>query len=274
MSLIVLASASGSPGVTTTALGLALTWPRPVLLVEADPTGGSAVAAGYLRGQLVPPEAMLDLALAQQSGDLLETLARVSMTLPGSQVAFVAGVRSHEQANSLLPLWEPLAGTLRLLEDTGQDVIVDAGRLGLAGFPLPLLEQADLALLCNRTDLVSLAGARSWGAILKERFERAGAATNLGLLLVGTGEPFTAREVTAVMGVPVVASVAWDPTTAAVFSHGAPPPKPGIGQRLAGRAGIDDTALVRSLRAAHSAITATIRDTTNQLSVTESGGAS
>jgi hypothetical protein len=61
MSLIVLASASGSPGVTTTALGLALTWPRPVLLVEADPTGGSAVAAGYLRGQLVPPEAMLDL---------------------------------------------------------------------------------------------------------------------------------------------------------------------------------------------------------------------
>jgi hypothetical protein len=189
-------------------------------------------------------------------------------------VAFVAGVRSHEQANSLLPLWEPLAGTLRLLEDTGQDVIVDAGRLGLAGFPLPLLEQADLALLCTRTDLVSLAGARSWGATLKERFERAGATTNLGLLLVGTGEPFTAREVTAVMGVPVVASVAWDPTTASVFSHGAPPPKPGIGQRMAGRTGIDDTALVRSLRAAHSAITATIRDTTNQLSVTESGGAS
>src|SRR5690606_2526243 len=211
-----------------TALGLALTWPRPVLLVEADPTGGSSVAAGYLRGQVVPPEAMLDLALAQQGGDLLETLARVSMTLPGSQVAFVAGVRSHEQANSLLPLWEPLAGTLRSLEDTGQDVIVDAGRLGLAGSALPLLEQADLALLCTRTDLVSLAGARSWGATLKERFERAGAATNLGLLLVGTGEPFTAREVTAVMGVPVVASVAWDPSTAAVFSHGAPPPKPGI----------------------------------------------
>ena len=41
MAVIALASASGSPGVTTTALGLALLWPRPVLLVEADPTGGS-----------------------------------------------------------------------------------------------------------------------------------------------------------------------------------------------------------------------------------------
>ena len=37
MSLIVLTSASGSPGVTTTALGLALGWPRPALLVDADP---------------------------------------------------------------------------------------------------------------------------------------------------------------------------------------------------------------------------------------------
>ena len=50
MALIVLTSASGSPGVTTSAVGLALTWPRPALLVEADPTGGSSVLAGYLRG--------------------------------------------------------------------------------------------------------------------------------------------------------------------------------------------------------------------------------
>jgi hypothetical protein len=54
MALIVLTSASGSPGVTTTALGLALTWVRPVLLVEADPTGGSGSPAGYFRGQAAP----------------------------------------------------------------------------------------------------------------------------------------------------------------------------------------------------------------------------
>ena len=50
MAMIALASASGSPGVTTTALGLALLWPRPILLVEADPTGGSGLLAGYFRG--------------------------------------------------------------------------------------------------------------------------------------------------------------------------------------------------------------------------------
>ncbi|HEY9562625.1 MAG TPA: hypothetical protein VIR30_02545, partial [Nocardioides sp.] len=50
MAVIALCSASGSPGVTTTALGMALLWPRPVLLIEADATGGSGILAGYFRG--------------------------------------------------------------------------------------------------------------------------------------------------------------------------------------------------------------------------------
>ena len=54
MALIVMFSAAGSPGVTASALGVALTWPRPVLLVEGDPTGGSAVFAGYLRAESAP----------------------------------------------------------------------------------------------------------------------------------------------------------------------------------------------------------------------------
>ena len=37
MAIVCLTSASGSPGVTTTAVGMAFSWPRPVLLVEADP---------------------------------------------------------------------------------------------------------------------------------------------------------------------------------------------------------------------------------------------
>ena len=49
MAIVVLTSASGSPGVTTTAVGMAFSWPRPVLLVEADPTGGSGILAGTSR---------------------------------------------------------------------------------------------------------------------------------------------------------------------------------------------------------------------------------
>lgn len=265
MSLIVLTSASGSPGVTTTALGLALGWPRPALLVDADPTGGSAIVAGYLRGSIVPPEAMIDLALAQPDGDLLHSLAQVSMPLPGSQARFVPGTRSHEQARTLLGLWEPLTVALRSLEGTGQDVIVDAGRLGLFGSPEQLLDHADLALLVSRTDLVSLSGARSWAETLRARFERAGGSACLGVLLVGEGAPFRAREVSRVLGMPVVTTLAWDPASAAVLSHGAEPPQAATLQRLAGRGGWDDSALLRSLRAARSAITGTIRANEEQL---------
>ncbi len=266
MSLIVLTSASGSPGVTTTALGLALSWPRPALLVEADPTGGSAVAAGFLRGSIVPPEAMIELALAQQGGgSLLEVLPQVSVPLPGSETKWVPGTRSHEQARTLQELWEPLTVALRSLQDTGQDVIVDAGRLGLFGSPEPLLHSADLALLVARTDLMSLSGARSWAETLRERFERAGAPAALGVLLVGEGQPFRAREVARVLQIPVITTLAWDPQSAAVLSNGAQPPPAGGLQRLVGRGDWEDCALLRSLRAARSAITGRVRVNEEQL---------
>ena len=265
MSLIVLASASGSPGVTTTALGLALGWARPALLVEADPTGGSAIAAGYLRGAFVPPEAMIELALAQHAEGILEVLPGVSQELPGSSTRWVPGTRSHEQARSLLPLWDPLTTALRSLDATGQDVIVDAGRLGLFGSPDPLLLGADLALLVTRTDMVSLSGARSWADTLRERFARAGASMALGVVLVGEGHPFRSREVEAVLQVPVVTTVAWDPASAAVLATGAEPPQSGLLQRMAGRGGWEDLPLLRSLRGARSAITGRIRVNEEQL---------
>lgn len=76
MAIITLCSASGSPGVTTTALGLALSWTRPVILVEADPTGGSALLAGYLRGTTTPPDSLIDLALAHREGTLEAAVRR------------------------------------------------------------------------------------------------------------------------------------------------------------------------------------------------------
>lgn len=274
MSVIVLTSACGSPGVTTTALGMALTWHRPCLLVDADPTGGSAIAAGYLRGSVTPPESMIELALAHQEGmDLVETLGQLSVQLPGSQMRFVPGTRSHEQARSLLGLWEPLGAALRALEETGQDVLVDAGRLGLFGSPEPLLDAADMTLLVTRTDLVALSGARSWAESLRERFERAGASTSLGVLLVGEGAPFRAREVSRVLSLPVVAQVAWDAEHAAVLSHGAEPPRAGAWQRLAGRSGWEDSSLLRSVRAAGATIAGTIRAAAAQLEGTSGGRA-
>lgn len=253
MAVIALTSASGSPGVTTTCLGLALCWPRPVLVVEADPTGGSGVLAGYFHGTREYRAGLIELALT--GADLSEALAEVAEPIGDSQVSFVAGTRSHTQAPALRDLWEPLSVALAELESTGQDVIVDAGRLGLAGSPTPLLDHADLTLLVTRTSLPALAAVRSWGDVVTRSLVAWG---DPRLLLVGEGDPYRAREVTAAVKLPVLASLADDPGSAAVFHRGAAAP-----------AKFDTGPLVRSLNATVAAIHAAIR--TRRLDLVQGG---
>jgi hypothetical protein len=262
MALIVLASASGSPGVTTTALGLTLNWHRPVLLVEADPTGASAVFAGFFRGAQEPTGGLINLALAQRDGTLAETLPRETLILDPSAPAetsawFLPGIRAHEQAPSLLPLWEPLAEQLRALDRNGQDVIVDAGRLGLTGWAQPLIAAADLTLLVTRNSLPALAGARSWAKTLRDQFATVAGLPRLGVLLVDEDRrwpavpsvvprvrPYTARQVAKALQIPVVASLDWDPDVAEVYSHGVRRPRK-----------FESSGLLRSYRAGAASIT-------------------
>lgn len=220
MAVVTLSSASGSPGVTTTALGLALLWPRPVLLVEADPTGGSNLLAGYFRGTREYDSGLIELALT--ASDIGDALADVAQPIDDTTVSFVAGTRSHTQAGALRDLWEPLAHALGDLESTGQDVIVDAGRLGLYGSPQPLLDAADLALLVSGTTLPNLSALRSWA----ETFQRPPLDWHQsGIVLVGEGQPYNSRDVAAAVNLPVISSLPDDPESAAVFSRGAQPPK-------------------------------------------------
>ena len=220
MAVIALASASGSPGVTTTALGLALLWPRPVLLVEADPTGGSGLLAGYFGGTREYETGLIELALTASS--VHDGLAEVSQRIEGTSVSFVAGTRSHTQASALRDLWQPLSEELADLKTTGQDVIVDAGRLGLVGTPEPLLTNADLTLLVTRTTLPALSAVRSWAdSIQRGTFDW----QQSGVVIIGEKRPYTGGEVSGVLGLPVVASLPDDSAAAAVFSRGAQHPK-------------------------------------------------
>jgi hypothetical protein len=184
MALYVLASASGSPGVSTAATGLAYNWPRPVLLVDADPTGSSALLAGRFRGGLEPCPGLIDLAVAAAEGRLDEAFAQAIVKLPDGEVRYLPGIRSHEQAHSLRSLWPQLLGVLRRLDEAGHDVIVDAGRLGLEGSAGELIDRADVVTLLTRNSLVALAGARSWAATLRTRFAETGGSARLGLMIV------------------------------------------------------------------------------------------
>ncbi|WP_454857592.1 hypothetical protein [Promicromonospora soli] len=223
MAVIALCSAQGSPGVTTTAVGLALTWPRPVLLVEADPTGSSGVLTGWFGGARDYESGLIELAFASEP--VADLLPQVSLALddtdPDHRARFIAGPRSHVQARGLRDLWSPLAGALADLDETGQDVIVDAGRLGAGGSPTHLLASADLTVMLLRSHLPAVAGARAWAELVR----RDRLWPNPGLIVVGPGDPYGPREVTRVLGLPVIATLPDDPPAAAVYHRGSKPPR-------------------------------------------------
>lgn len=219
MAVICLTSASGSPGVTTTAVGLAFCWPRPVVLVEADPTGGSGILAGFLKGTTPYDTGLVELALSPL--DAADALRDVVRPLSPS-VGLVAGTRTHTQSSALRDVWAPLAEALQDLEASGQDVIIDAGRLGLVGSPQPLLDTADVTLLTSRTTLPSIAAARSWAESAREP---ATGWRHPGLLLIGAGQPYRAAEVSTALGIPVAVEIPDEPAAAAVYHRGSNPPR-------------------------------------------------
>lgn len=245
MAMIGLTSARGAPGVTTTALGLALAWHRPVLLVEADVAAGSAILAGYFRGTVAHTRGLRDVAVAAKLGDPLdEALNAVLLDVPGSRVRVLPGLATPTQAPMLAGTWEPLAGHLDSLDDAGLDVVVDLGRWGARHGPEPLAHAVDLLLLVTASDLPGVHAARGWVPVLRAELDSLGrGADTLRVLVVGPGRPYTTREIAAVVGVPVVAELAWDPHSAATLSHGATPPR---------RA--ENAPLARSLRATAAAI--------------------
>ncbi len=259
MAVLALTSAKGAPGVSTTALAMTLLWPRAALLAECDPAGGSSVLAGYLRGTVDHSRGLLPLTLAQRHQALEQALWPQTVPLTGDPHAAAAaagagdrwllpGLSDAAQAPSTAALWGPLGSLLASLERAGTDVVVDAGRLGTAHAPTALLRQADLVLLVMGTSLPAVVAARARLTLLREDLSVTGTAgldghlSSLGLLLVGEGRPYSAKEIAAACGVPVVASLAWDPASADVLAAGATPSRR-----------FDSSPLVRSARAAISA---------------------
>ncbi|MDR1808767.1 MAG: hypothetical protein LBR33_12795 [Propionibacteriaceae bacterium] len=219
MGVLTLCSAGGSPGVTTLGVGLALAWPRPVVLVEADPTGASGVLPGYLQGRQVPQQSVIDLAIAHQQGRLADAVLAAAVPFGAdSQASLIPAVRSHRQAAAMAGTWEPLLDALHGLAAAGVDVLLDAGRLGLEACPLPAVTRASLALLVTRSTLPAVATARVWAPWLAEMGVENGVAA--GLAVVGGGRPYPAREVGRYLKLPVLAEFPFDAAGARPFAEG------------------------------------------------------
>lgn len=229
MALVVVSGAPGAPGITTTALGLALTWPRDVLLADCDTEPKQSLQAGYLRGLVPAAGGLVALArmhrenrplhphLLEHSVPLTEGEDTVRVFLPGFAVP--AAVRLFESA------WPDLVDALCRLDEQGMDVVVDAGHVGCDGLPGPLLARADAVCFCTRSDLRSLAAARLYLPVLTGQLAELPSDRALGLLLIGPNRPYSAGEISAQFGVPCWSELEWSPSLAGVLSDGDPEPR-------------------------------------------------
>lgn len=219
MPVISLTTAAGAPGCTTTALGLALTWSSPTLLIEADPAG-SAISAGYFRGTVDHSRGLLQLALGRHD-NLAEALLAESHQLDGdADRRILLGLAEATQASALEPWWEPIATAVRELDNAGYVVVIDAGRLTQRSRPTPLLEQSDLVLVVCRGTLSSAVRTQPMAADLHATLERQGRGDCVALATIGRRD-YPPSEMARALGLPVLLHLPEDARHARVLSDAA-----------------------------------------------------
>lgn len=226
MTVLTFASAKGSPGVTTTVLALAISWPGegPVTIVEADPAGGDLAA--WLERPLQP--GLVSLAAAGRR-DLTDDLFDVhTQGLEGSdRVSMLLGPVVGEQATAALGA---LRGRIGQAFDRRDGVVlVDCGRLDPGSVAESMFADADGCFMVCRPGVAAVHHVQA----------RTAALPGVDPQLISIGEsPYPLDELAGATGLVPAGSVAFDARAAAAL---------GDGQRLSPRA-LDRSALVRSAR--------------------------
>ena len=218
--LISFFSLAGSPGVSTAVLALTWTWPRDAVAVEADPTGGHALAAFDPDGTQ-GHRGLLELTLAARKTPLHHAMSAQLVTLPDGtgQHHLLPGCRGPLESDGVP--WTALAGLFRELKTV--DVLVDCGRLSAHGTPRVVMGASDLVVLVVRNDRHSLARAvRSFELARREAGLTAlGDGGLVALMIPAAAQAFPPAEVAKVFaahGVPLAGALAKDSESAAQFS--------------------------------------------------------
>jgi MinD-like ATPase involved in chromosome partitioning or flagellar assembly len=158
VSVYALASAKGSPGVSTTAAALAAAWPAPVVLADVDPAGGDVMwrNRAVTGGPLDPDRGLLSLAAAVRRGadqaDLTEHLQQTAMG-----VDVLVGLASPDQLAGLGAAWGQLPA---VFAQHRTDVLIDCGRAVPGSAAMPVLAGADVVVLVARPDISGTAHLR------------------------------------------------------------------------------------------------------------------
>lgn len=226
MTLVVMASAKGSPGVTTLAAALAATWPvgRDLLVAEVDPAGGDLASRLDLPGS----PGLVTLAAAARRELTGAVLDEHLQDLPGrGGIRLLAGPVSADQAAAAL---QTLGGRLAgVLASRPEDVLVDCGRLDGRTRVLDHATAAGALVVVVRPTVAAVHH-------LATRLESLAPPLPVGVVVVGD-RPYSAPEVAAAVGATLVAEVPVDARAAAALA----------GEGPAGRA-LERSPLVRAAR--------------------------
>jgi MinD-like ATPase involved in chromosome partitioning or flagellar assembly len=215
---------------TTTTLALAAAWPvsDDVLVIEADPRGGSL--ASWLD---IPVTPSLSTVVTRATHGEWPVIERLSRLTPSGLRVIPAPVRAVEASRAVAESSESVFPTLESL--TSPVVLADTGPLVGPGAVATVVAQSTLTLVVHRQAQQSARAAAVRLERLAENFERLMAsAVETALVVIGRA-PFDADEIASFVGTgavvpPRVVELADDPLAAAV---------------LAGRSGVSRRRLLR-----------------------------
>lgn len=222
--IIALISGKGSPGASAAALSMTLAWPRPVLLIEADPAGGSLVL-GYAAGTNVGSRNLTGVRVAARRSGMVDAIWANVVTLDESRW-LLPGAETSRHAEAV-----DYAAVAAALADLGVDVIVDAGRVPAPVRHDPLWATADVVLVATRSTLPAVHSAQTAAAVAREILGAAdlvgGAGSVLGSVIIGAGRPYSERDIRAAMAdiAPVAGVLAWSPPAACALVDALPAPR-------------------------------------------------
>lgn len=205
--IVALVSAKGSPGVTTTAVGLAARWPAPeAVVLEADPAGGDLAA----RFGAYHEPGLAAMALDARDPAAPVEPRRWAQRLPCGPPAILAapGVAA---AAGLAALGDRASSLLESAAREFPAVVVDAGRWQPGSDADVLLAGADLVLVVARPSLDELRQVEARTAALRT------VNPDVWLVLVGGGD-WPPEEVAASLGVAVAGVLPFDRQGSAVLS--------------------------------------------------------
>jgi hypothetical protein len=203
MAALVLLSAKGAPGVTTTAAALTAAAQAErgagrVLLAELDPSGGSVQV---FTGRSASP------GLVEAAGRLRRDPSGAAFeghltTLPEGVPVLLApsaGVAAESVLETATARWLPA------LRGCADHVVADAGRWSWTQRAAQRIVGADVTALVCRSTVADVEASRHLIPRLRDITRRP-----VGLIVVGQ-RPYAPEEVAAFLDLPLAGTIAWDP---------------------------------------------------------------